>query len=107
MSRTCPTNSRTAASGPQSSESNERKEEQTNYEINSRTIATVKNSYQVERMSIAVVINQSRMTAMLGENATQADIDTQLAELEQIVSSAAGLDDQRGDRIKLTVVQFP
>lgn len=92
--------------GPQSSESNERKEEQTNYEINSRTIATVKNSYEVERLSIAVVINQSRIAAMLGENATQADIDRQLGELEQIVSSASGLDGERGDRIKLTVVQF-
>ncbi len=95
-----------AIAGPQSSESNERKEEQTNYEINTRTIATVRNSYEVERLSIAVVINQSRIAAMLGENATQSDIDTHLAELEQIVSSAAGLDDERGDRIKLTVVQF-
>jgi flagellar M-ring protein FliF len=95
-----------SAAGPQSSESNERKEEQTNYEINSRTIATVKNSYRVERLSIAVVINQSRISAMLGENATKADIDAHLGELEQIVSSASGLDSERGDHIKLTVVQF-
>ncbi len=101
-----PTEQVDSAAGPQTSESNERKEEQTNYEINSRTISTVKNSYQVERLSVAVVLNQSRIDAMLGENATQDDVDRHLAELEQIVSSAAGLDTERGDRIKLTVVQF-
>ncbi len=101
-----PTEQVDSGAGPQTSESNERKEEQTNYEINSRTISTVKNSYEVERLSVAVVLNQSRIDAMLGENATQADIDGHLAELEQIVASAAGLDTERGDRIKLTVVQF-
>ena len=101
-----PTEQVESGAGPQTSESNERKEEQTNYEINSRTISTVKNSYEVERLSVAVVLNQSRIDAMLGEGATQADIDGHLAELEQIVASAAGLDTERGDRIKLTVVQF-
>ncbi len=101
-----PTEQVESGAGPQTSESNERKEEQTNYEINSRTISTVKNSYEVERLSVAVVLNQSRIDAMLGENATQADVDGHLAELEQIVASAAGLDTERGDRIKLTVVQF-
>lgn len=94
------------ASGPQSSQSNERKEEQTNFEINSKTIATVRNSYSVERLSIAVVINEGRIRAMLGEAATEADIEEHLAELEQIVISASGLDTARGDQIKLTVVQF-
>ncbi len=95
-----------STSGPQSTESNERKEEQTNYEINSRTVATVRNSYNVERLSIAVVINESRVAAMLGEAATPDERSAHLAELEQIVRSAAGLDSERGDQINLTVVQF-
>ncbi|MEX3007008.1 flagellar basal-body MS-ring/collar protein FliF [Hoeflea sp. TYP-13] len=101
-----PTEQVQSSAGPQSSESNERKEEQTNYEINSKTIATVRNSYSVERLSIAVVINEGRIKAMLGDSATKDDIDAHLAELQQIVASASGLDAERGDQIKLTVVQF-
>ncbi|WP_419909621.1 flagellar basal-body MS-ring/collar protein FliF [Hoeflea sp.] len=101
-----PTEQVQGAAGPQSSESNERKEEQTNYEINSRTIATVRNSYSVERLSIAVVINEGRIMEMLGEGASSEDMENHLAELQQIVASASGLDSERGDQIKLTVVKF-
>ena len=101
-----PTEQVPGAAGPQSSESNERKEEQTNYEINTRTIATVRNSYSIERLSIAVVINEGRIMAMLGDGAGKDDIDSHLAELQQIVASASGLDLERGDQIKLTVVKF-
>jgi flagellar M-ring protein FliF len=48
------------AAGPQSSELAERKEEQTNYEINSKVVSTVRNSYMVEGLSIAVVVNQGQ-----------------------------------------------
>lgn len=92
--------------GPQSSDQAEKKEEQTNYEINSKTIATVKNSYTVERLSIAVVVNRGRLAAMVGEPADQAKIDAYLQEMQKIVSSAAGLDTKRGDAVTLTAMDF-
>lgn len=96
----------TAGAGQSSTESLERREEQTNYEINSKTIETVKNSYDIEALSIAVVINRGRLEAMLGENATEEQVETQLASMEKIVSSAAGIDAERGDTLSLTAMSF-
>lgn len=95
-----------AAAGPQSSELAERKEEQTNFEINSKTIQTVRNSYSVENLSIAVVVNKARIDAMLGGTPSTDQVNAYLAELEQVVASAAGLDLERGDRAKVTVMEF-
>lgn len=92
--------------GPQSSELAERKEEQTNYEINSKTISTVRNSYNVEGLSIAVVVNRARINEMLGSEPTEEQTAAYLAELEQVVATAAGVDLERGDRAKITVMEF-
>lgn len=92
--------------GPQSTEQADKKEEQTNYEINSKTVATVRNSYQIERLSVAVVVNQGRLAALVGEPADQAKIDAYLAEMQKIVSSAAGLNSERGDAVTLTAMSF-
>ncbi|MGK9200046.1 MULTISPECIES: flagellar basal-body MS-ring/collar protein FliF [Sinorhizobium] len=92
--------------GQQSSDEAAKKEEQTNYEINSKTIATVKNSYSIERLSIAVVVNRGRLAAMAGEPADQAKIDAYLQEMQKIVSSAAGIDPGRGDVVTLNAMDF-
>ncbi|MGR6432043.1 flagellar basal-body MS-ring/collar protein FliF [Rhizobium sp. PAMB 3182] len=93
-------------SGPESSDQQDKKEEQTNYEINSKTIATVRNGYRVEKMSVAVVVNKNRIAAMVGQPADQAKIDAYLAEMQKIVTSAAGLDVERGDVVTITAMDF-
>ncbi|ATN33011.1 flagellar M-ring protein FliF [Rhizobium sp. ACO-34A] len=92
--------------GPESSDEANKKEEQTNYEINSKTIATVRNSYTVEKLSVAVVVNKGRIAKMVGEPVDQAKIDAYLAEMQKIVSSAAGLSSDRGDVVTLTAMDF-
>ncbi|MEP9399837.1 flagellar basal-body MS-ring/collar protein FliF [Mesorhizobium sp. KR2-14] len=92
--------------GPQSSEQSERKEETTNYEINSKRIATVSNGYTVTKMSIAVVVNQQRLAEILGEGATPEMITARVAEIEKVVASATGLDQARGDIIIVSSVEF-
>lgn len=92
--------------GPQSSDQSDKKEEQTNYEINSKTVATVRNSYQIEKLSIAVVVNRGRIAQMVGEPVDQAKIDAYLAEMQKIVTSAAGLNAERGDVVTLTAMDF-
>lgn len=94
------------ADGPESSEQSERKEETTNYEMNSKRIATVSNGYQVTRMSIAVVVNQERLTAILGENATPEMIAARVAEIQNVVRSATGFDEARGDVVNVSAVEF-
>ena len=94
------------AAGPQSEDKSDKKEEQTNYEINSKTTATTRNSYKMEKLSIAVVVNKGRIAKMVGEPADQAKIDAYLAEMKSIVSSAAGVDASRGDVVTVTAMDF-
>ncbi|PWJ83688.1 flagellar M-ring protein FliF [Pseudaminobacter salicylatoxidans] len=94
----------TPAEGPQSSEQSERKEETTNYEINSKRIATVSNGYAVTKMSIAVVVNQGRLSEILGKDATPEMISERVAEIQKVVTSATGFDQNRGDIINVAAI---
>lgn len=96
----------TSTEGPQSSEQSERKEETTNYEMNSKRIATVSNGYSVTKMSIAVVVNQQRLAAILGADATPEKIAGRVAEIQKLVSSATGYNETRGDIISVSAVEF-
>lgn len=92
--------------GPQSSENRERREETTNYELSSKRIATVSNGYTVRKMSIAVVINRARLTEILGAGATPDQITERIEEIKSVVTTAAGVDDARGDAVNVTAVEF-
>ena len=96
----------TTTQGPQSSSQNDRKEEITNYEINSKKIATVSNGYSVTKMSIAVVVNQDRLKTILGKDATPEQIAKRVADIQKMVASATGFDDKRGDIIDVSAVEF-
>ncbi|MET2830489.1 flagellar basal-body MS-ring/collar protein FliF [Mesorhizobium shangrilense] len=96
----------TSTEGPQSSSQNDRKEEITNYEINSKKIATVSNGYTVTKMSIAVVVNQQRLASILGKDATPEQIAKRVAEIQKMVTSATGFDEKRGDIIDVSAVEF-
>ncbi|AYC99637.1 flagellar basal-body MS-ring/collar protein FliF [Neorhizobium sp. NCHU2750] len=92
--------------GPKSSDQSDKREEQTNYEINQKTVATTRNSYQIDKVSIAVVVNKGRIAKMVGEPADQAKIDAYLAEMQKIVASAAGISTDRGDVVTVTAMDF-
>jgi flagellar basal-body M-ring protein/flagellar hook-basal body protein (fliF) len=96
-----------AEGGESSSEDNQRREELTNYEISSKTIQTVSDGYAIKNISVAVLVNKSRLSDLSGgESANQAAIDSKIAEIEQLVSSAAGFEKGRGDQIKVAAVGF-
>lgn len=96
----------TTTAGPESSENNERKEEITNYEMNSKRIATVSNGYSLTRMSIAVVVNRQRLATILGEGATEEQITARIEEIRKMVASSAGFSEVRGDVITVSSVEF-
>ena len=91
---------------PKSSDETAKKEEQTNYEINSKTVATVRNGYSIDKISVAVVVNKGRLAKMIGDPADQAKIDAYLAEMQKIVTSAAGTSTERGDVVTITAMDF-
>jgi flagellar M-ring protein FliF len=101
-----PEQTQSEGASPQSSERSERREETTNYELNSKRIATVSNGYHVNRLSIAVVVNEARIVETLGGTADEAQIEAKLAEIRQLAVAAAGVSDTRGDLVQVTAVEF-
>ena len=95
-----------ADSGEQSSAQNDRREEITNYELSSKTITTSSDGYAIDHLSIAVLVDRGRLAETLGEGATDEAIDAQLADIQALVASAAGLEEARGDRITVSAVDF-
>ncbi|WP_274627868.1 flagellar basal-body MS-ring/collar protein FliF [Arvimicrobium flavum] len=92
--------------GPESSEASERKEETTNYEMNTKRIATTSNGYSLTKMSVAVVVNQQRLANVLGPNATPDQVGERIAEIQKMVASATGFNEGRGDVINVSAVEF-
>jgi flagellar M-ring protein FliF len=96
-----------ALPGERSKRQNDRKEELTNYELNSKVIQTVSNGYRIDNLTVAVVVNRKQLLASLGgASATPEAIDRQLKELERVVETAAGVDTKRGDRVTVSALDF-
>jgi flagellar M-ring protein FliF len=100
------------AGGGKTTDESGKKEEQTNYEINTKTTATVRNGYTIDKLSVAVVVNRGRIAKLVADPANpdkpvdQAQIDAYIAQMEKIVNTAAGLDPKRGDAVSVTVIDF-
>ncbi len=93
--------------GDSATEKTDKREELTNYELSSKTVSTTSDSYQIKRLSIAVVVDQARLLATAGETPPPANfVDQQIAKITQLVATAAGLDTKRGDVINVTAVNF-
>jgi flagellar M-ring protein FliF len=89
-----------------SNEEKQRREDVTNYEVSSKTTTTVSDGYSVKKLFIAVLINKTRLLADLGDKASQAIVDSKIAEIGQLAATAGGLDKARGDQIQVTAVDF-
>ncbi len=94
------------AESKQSNDQTQKREELTNYEVSSKSIQTTSAGFLIQNLSVAVLINRSALTASLGDKAGPEAVAAQIKEIEQLVASAAGLDKQRGDVVKISVVDF-
>ena len=90
----------------QSNDQTQKREELTNYEVSSKSIQTTSAGFVVQNLSVAVLINRAALAASLGGKPSAEAIDAQVHEIEQLVGSAAGLNRQRGDAVKISVVDF-
>ena len=97
---------KSGGNSPTTNDQSDKREEQTNYEINSKTTATTRNSYKIEKLSVAVVVNKGRIAQMVGEGADQAKVDAYIAEMQKIVATAAGVDPARGDIVTVNAMNF-
>lgn len=92
--------------GQSSLENSERREELTNYEINEKQISVVSDGYKVEQLSVAIVVNKSRLEQLLEDNPTQEQIDAKAEELRAIAEAAVSFSEERGDKIMVNLVEF-
>ncbi len=90
----------------QSKRDNERREELTNYEVGSKTVATVSDGYRIERLTVAVVVNNKRIMEALGDRPASDKVDRMLKQVESLVAAAVGLVTKRGDEVKVSAVEF-
>lgn len=89
-----------------SSNETSKKEDLTNYEISQKTIQTVSDGYAIRHLSVAVLVNRSRLAAQSGPEGKGPSVEAQIAEIEQLVASAAGFSKERGDTVKVAAVGF-
>ena len=96
-----------APKGNQSEELGERREELTNYELNSKTTSTETVGYEIDRLTVATVVNRRKLAELANSQiGSTAKIQAQLAEIERVAAAAAGLLEGRGDKIVVSAVDF-
>jgi flagellar M-ring protein FliF len=101
-----PKNNAAGSESKQSNDQTQKREELTNYEVSSKSVQTTSAGFLVQNLSVAVLINRAALNASLGDKPTPDAVAAQVKEIEQLVASAAGLDRQRGDAVKISVVDF-
>ncbi|WP_407965128.1 flagellar basal-body MS-ring/collar protein FliF [Bartonella sp. C271] len=93
--------------GERSTDKKDRREETTNYEINSKTISTVSDGYSVKKLAVAIVVDRARLILPDGTKPTSENaLNDEVNRIQQMVATAAGLDPKRGDIINVTAVDF-
>lgn len=97
-----------AAEGPEStsSSSTERTEETTNYEISSTTTTEVQEAGEIERLSVAVAVDQRRVVAGDGTVTYEPRPQEELDRIAALVRAAVGFNEERGDVIEVTSLPF-
>ncbi len=93
------------ASG-QSSRATERKEEITNYEVNSKTVTTVSDGYKIDNITVAVVVNRKHLLASAGGKSSGSSLEELVSSVEKLAASAAGIQPSRGDKVTVAAVEF-
>ena len=90
----------------QNKRAQDRKEETTNYEVGTKSTSVTSEGYRIENLSIAVVVNKKKIAEALGKEPTEEELSKEIAELERLSRSAAGIDEQRGDKFTISAVNF-
>ncbi|MDB5399564.1 MAG: flagellar M-ring protein FliF [Rhodopila sp.] len=83
-----------------------RQEETTNYEIGKTVRAIVHDQPQIERVSLAVMVDAVDTVDADGKHVSKARDQADLDQIEKLVKSAVGFDEKRGDRLDVVSMPF-
>ncbi len=94
------------ADGDKRRQKEDRREELVNYELNTRTVQTVREGYRLQRLALAVVINRKHLIDSLGADATPEAQEARIADLKRLVSAATGVSAEREDLVEIVATDF-
>lgn len=95
-----------ASAGGQGQSQNSETRERVNYEVSETSREILRSPGAVRRMTVAVMVDGVVTTAADGTRNWTAHPDTELAILRELVASAVGLDEARGDVLTLKSLEF-
>jgi flagellar M-ring protein FliF len=95
-----------ANGGSQNTSQNSEKQEKVNYEVSQTKTEIVKSPGSVRKISVAVLVDGEPVKAADGTVNLQPRSDAELAALQELVTSAAGLDTTRGDVLTIKSMLF-
>jgi flagellar M-ring protein FliF len=94
------------AAGPGSSSTDTKTEELINYEISKTTSTEVQEGGRIKKLSVAVAVDGSYTTSADGKKSYLPRKPEEMQQIEQLVRSAIGFDEKRGDQLKVVNLQF-
>ncbi len=96
-----------AAGGAGSNQSQtSEKQERVNYEVSETSRQIIKAPGSIRKISVAVLVDQEQLVASDGSITAKPRSDAELATLKELVASAVGLDEARGDVLTLKSLPF-
>tara|TARA_B100000989_G_scaffold286762_1_gene255737 strand:- start:2567 stop:4249 length:1683 start_codon:yes stop_codon:yes gene_type:complete len=95
-----------AGTGTSAASQVSRTEETVNFEITKTIRNRIKESGQIKRLSVAVLVDGKYIENDDGDKVWQPRAADELAQLETLVKSAVGFNEQRGDSVEIVNMQF-
>ena len=80
--------------------------ESINYEVSETQREILREPGAIRRMTVAVLVDGTRIEAADGTSTWQPRTEEELADLRELVSAAAGIDEKRGDTLTLKSMEF-
>jgi flagellar M-ring protein FliF len=94
------------AGGSTSATSSQRTEETVNYEISKETQVHIRETGQVKKLSVAVLVDGTYTTAADGTTTYAPRPAEELDQIGKLVKSAIGFDEKRGDTVEVVNMRF-
>lgn len=91
---------------PKPSLENSRLEEITNFEISKTVRSTIREVGEVQKLSVAVLVDGRYVDNADGERVYEPRSDQEIGQIEALVRSAVGFDEERGDTLEVINMQF-
>jgi flagellar M-ring protein FliF len=78
----------------------------TNYDYTTTQRRTVQRAGKIERVNVAVLVDESRISELVASAGEGADADAVKAQINEAVRAAMGFDETRGDLISVSFIPF-